>query len=169
MAKSHSNRFGRYAPLQGSGEIALSTLATATGIVDPLTFGENTLSDNYFVNSVQVGVGVTGFTDGEGPLLIGIAHADYSLAEIEQWVEQTAAYTRANLIGREIANRLIRKIGIVTLAAGSAVRRSKKMKLNWQLHAGNSGLQLWVYNLDTNTLTTGCVVDHATTFNGRWN
>ena len=94
-----------------------------------------------------------------GPVLVGIAHGDYSAAEIEEWIENTGAWSEADLVGKEVGARKIRKIGIfgntgsVNDAAVLNDGKPVKTKLNWILTTGQS-LQAWAYNLGTGSFAT---------------
>ncbi len=90
-------------------------------------------------------------TTGDGPLTIGVAHSDYSTAEIEAWVERSTSWDKADLIGQEVSNRLIRQIGtfpqpddvedISVLNDGKPITT----KLGWILRTGQT-LTFWIYN-----------------------
>ncbi len=87
-----------------------------------------------------------------GPWLVGLAHSDYSAAEIEEWIENTGSWEEGNLIQQEIADRKIREVGVFDdpdAAADSVVLNDGlpiKTKLNWILTIGQT-LDVWVYNL----------------------
>ncbi len=103
-----------------------------------------------------------------GPIQVGLAHSDYSDAEVEEWIENAGSWNRGDKVSQEIARRLVRSVGIfdaASLAAGDAVLndgRPIKTKLNWTLITGQT-LRLWAYNLgvvavgttDPNVLLSG--------------
>lgn len=94
-----------------------------------------------------------------GPLLVGIAHSDYSASEIEAWIENTGAWSEGDKVAMEVGGRKIRKIGIfgntgsVNDAAVLNDGKPIKTKLNWILVTGQS-LQLWGYNLGSGAYAT---------------
>ncbi len=91
----------------------------------------------------------------------GLAHSDYSAAEIEECLENQAAIDLGDKIAQEQANRLVRSIGIIT---GSVVTVNAGItfndgipvhtKLNWRLSSGDS-LNLWIRNATDTVWTTG--------------
>ncbi len=162
----------RYDPLRGEQALSLGTLAAGSVAAGAATTGAAALGENYFVNSIDLVASAKGFAAGEGPLVFGICHADYSDPEIEEWIESTTgSYNPANLQEQEVNRRKIRRIGMFPLATGSQDwndGRAQRIKLNWQLHSGNSGLQLWAYNTGTGALTSGGVIEYSTVWHGRF-
>ncbi len=100
----------------------------------------------------------TAADDGQS---IGLAHSDYTAAEIEECLEASASIDLGDKIAQEQANRLVREIG--TFSGGEptgAVLNDGmpiKTKLNWLLNEGDS-LQVWIRNSSANVYTTGCLV-----------
>lgn len=140
---------------------ALGTLADATLLADPL----NGASDNeYRAISVKLNWSLENHTAGEGPIVVGIAHGDYTQAEIEAWMETTAMMTRGDLVAtREIGQRLIRQVGMFSGNEVNEVLNDGKAittKLNWVVAVGDV-LDVWAYNMDGTALTTGTVVTQA--------
>lgn len=110
------------------------------------------------VLSVEQTIGMDDLTSGDGPIEVGVAHSDYSVAEIEEYLGATAAWDEGNLIAREQSNRLIRRIGIVS-EQETMINDGKKMKtrLNWRIATGDT-IQFWIRNLGDD-LTTGMVMN----------
>ncbi len=98
-------------------------------------------------------------TASVGPVLIGIAHGDYSDAEIEEWIESTGSWDEGDLVAQEVGNRKIRRIGQftepATAAQGTVLNDGKpiKTKLNWILNQGIT-LKFWIYNTGTAAFVT---------------
>ncbi len=117
-----------------------------------LAFGE-VVNERTLVSSVVATYTLTAVTPvvGQGPMLCGIAHSDYTEGEIEQWIENPLSWNEGNLGAQETAGRKIRKIGAFTVADDAAdgfvLNDGKpiKSKLNWILLQGQT-LQSWVYN-----------------------
>ncbi len=95
--------------------------------------------------------GVT-LTAAAGPIVVGVAHSDYSDAEVEEWIENTGQWNEGDLVAREIGNRKIRQVGVfedpdsgpteaVTLNDGKPITT----KLGWILVEGQT-LRLWAFN-----------------------
>ncbi len=94
-----------------------------------------------------------------GPVLVGVAHGDYSDAEIEEWIETTGSWDEGDLVQQEVAKRKIRRIGVfsepaaATQAAVLNDGKAIKTKLNWILNQGIT-LKLWIYNQGTAAFAT---------------
>ncbi len=101
--------------------------------------------------------------NNQGPLKVYVAHSDYSLAEIEAWIESTESWSKGNLIEQEIMNRKIKYLGAFVYGGGSATAdqgmyaindgRPKKTKLNWILRTGQT-LAFVTYNSGSEALGT---------------
>ncbi len=96
-----------------------------------------------------------------GPMYFGVAHSDYTSAEIEEWIEAAASWDQGDLLAqREVGKRLIRRIG--TFPSGDDVNahmvfndgRPMTTKLNWQV-VTNQGLKFWAYNAGSAALANG--------------
>ncbi len=93
----------------------------------------------------------------------GIAHSDYSAAEIEECLEASESMDIGDKIAQERANRLVRSLGRFVgtqLADGSLTfndGRPVKVKLNWLLAIGDS-IQLWLRNGSDTVYTTGAAI-----------
>ncbi len=105
------------------------------------------------VSSIVASWSMDSFTPGDdvGPITVGIAHSDYSAAEIEEVIENLGSWSPGSKVEQEVAKRLVRKIGIFG-ATGEALSPSTlndgvpiKTKLNWTLVTGDT-LAVWAYN-----------------------
>ncbi len=155
MARKGRGRraMGRYLRGNIDETKSLGGLGANTGIVQAF---DGTVSERTFVSSIVASWSMQGWTDTDntGPITVGLAHGDYTLAEIEAWVEQAGAATweEGDLIAREVSDRKIRKVGTFGSAGGGLLGsvvlndgRNIKTKLNWILNAGQ-GIQMWAYN-----------------------
>ncbi len=155
---------GKYLRGAVDEQLTLTTLASKTvvGVIFDSVVNERTL-----VSSVVAQYSLTNFTKstGDGPILIGLAHSDYSDSEIEEYLENTGTWNEGNLVSKEISARKIRRVGVfdnpldeasaIVLNDGKAI----KTKMNWILLQGQS-LKVWAYNLGSSPLaTTAPVVD----------
>ncbi len=142
-----------------------STLAPSTGNTEAF---DETVNERTLVSSVVATYSMNNFTPvaSAGPVLVLLAHSDYSSAEIEEFIENTGSWDEGDLVNQEIASRKIRKIGVfetigdvtdeVVLNDGKPV----KTKLNWILNQGQT-LQMMGYNLGTAAFTTTAPVVRA--------
>ncbi len=136
---------------------SLGTLADVT-VVASTTLP--TSDNEYRVLSVSTMWGLRGHTAGEGPILVGYAHGDYSVTEIKEALEAEAVMTRGNKIAAEQANRLVRRVGFFSGDTTEEVLNDGKpirTRLNWVIPDGLT-LQQWAYNQSGGGLTTGTVV-----------
>ncbi len=98
-------------------------------------------------------------TTVDSGLTFGVAHSDYTSAEIEQCLEAQASINRGNKIAQEQANRLVRVIGTFVAdetTTGGTFNDGKKMKtrLNWLMITGET-LNCWFRNGSGTIYTTG--------------
>jgi len=149
MAKKRGrgNR-GRYISGRVDEDVVLGALGTKTGVVSVF---DETVNERTRVSSIDVIISAEGLTAGE-PVEVGVAHSDYSLAEIEEYLENTGSWNEGNLVSqREIGKRLVRSMAVVTAEEDS---KPVKAKLNWILNQGQT-LDLWAYNPSVGSLSTG--------------
>ncbi len=143
-------RMGRYIKGAVNEKTVVGTLAAATLVT---TAFDESVTETALVSSIVATYAMQGVTatDNAGPILVGIAHEDYTAAEIEEYIENTGSWDEGNKIQQEVAKRLVRRIGMFTetgqdlswMALNGG--RPIKTKLNWILTTGK-GLQLWAYN-----------------------
>ncbi len=138
-------------------DLGLSALAAATLLSGD--FDEST-SHSVLMTSLQAVFSMENFTVGEGPIEVGIAMSDYTSAEIEAVIEATQSWSGVDLIAREVARRLVRRLGIFDASKTDDVLNEGqpiKVKLNWRIPEGRT-LKLWAYNHGSGALTTGSIV-----------
>ncbi len=144
--------------------LALSTLASSTLVKQNMIAPGN---NEYRLLSLKGVWSVRNLTAGEGPLIFGVAHSDYSTAEVEEYLENETMLNRGDMVAtREISRRLIRRIGQFSGIASEEVvndGRPTHTRLNWAM-SEDSVLDIWVYNFSGGTLTTGGIVS----FQGKW-
>ncbi len=151
---------GRYIRGGVNETLSLGSLAPSTlvGVLFDEVVNERTL-----VSSIDATYTLSDVAQAanRGPILIGVAHGDYTDAEIEAVIEMTDSWDEGNKVEQEIANRKVRKI--CTLQTESATAqvvandgKPIKTKLNWILLQGQT-LRLWGYNLGTAALVAGAI------------
>ncbi len=94
----------------------------------------------------------------------GVAHSDYTAAQIEEALEATTSMDLGDKLAQEKANRLVRLIGtisggVTTAAGGLAFNdgRPIKTRLNWKMTTGDT-LVGWVRNASGVIYTTGALL-----------
>ncbi len=159
MAKrSPKRKFRRY--LKGKVNMSFNITTLASKDVASQAVAD-TVSERAWVSSVRAVWSLSEFTPGNdiGPILVGVAHSDYTAAEIEQWVENAGSWTEGNKVEQEIARRYIRQVGVfetpddaadsVSLNVGKAITT----KCGWILNAGQT-CSVWAYNQGTAAVGT---------------
>ncbi len=140
-------------------ELDLGTLAAKTlvGVLNSQTVNEKT-----FVSSIRCTWTLSEFTltTNVGPILCGVAHGDYTDAEIEAWIENSTSWNQGDLISKEVSSRRIRRVGVFptrdTGSAGSWSLNDGKpirTKLGWTLITGQT-LRFWCYNTGEASIAT---------------
>ncbi len=152
-----SGRRRRY--LRGNVEesLALSTLANNTLVL--ATFS-GAVIERTLVSSIVGTWSLKDLTEvvSDGPVIVGLAHSDYTAAEIEAVIENTGSWSEGDLVAQEIAKRKIRIVGTFEELGGdisTAVLNDGvpiKTKLNWILTTGQT-LDMWAYNAGSGGLT----------------
>ncbi len=142
-----------------------STAVTALAAFDVITGEFVPVSDTpYRCMSIDITWQLTnlGATSDDG-FEFGVAHSDYSAAEVEQALEAVQSVDTGNKQALEQADRLVRTIGTFQGAAGSGAGLSfnngnpKKVKLNWYIGNGE-GINTWVRNGSPTDYTIGANV-----------
>ncbi len=169
MAKKGRGRrrrsMGRYIKGRVDEDLDMGTLAAKTLV--GTTFDE-TVNERTLVSSIVASWSISGWTPGidDGPVIFGVAHGDYSDAEIEEVIENTGSWDEGNKISQEISKRLVRTIGSFDTPADAnsvvAVNEGRpvKTKLNWILNQGVR-LKIWAYNAGTSAFATTNPIVHA--------
>ncbi len=148
---------GRYLRGNVDEQTALGTLSAAALLRDLF---DETVDERCLLSSI---VATYSFGEGagnQGPIRVGLAHSDYTAAEISEYIDNTGSWSEGNKISQEISKRLVREIGVFTgetpegsLNDGKPI----KTRLNWIL-GEDQGLQSWYINEDTSVLTTGLIM-----------
>ncbi len=147
-------RRGAVEELLDIGTLAADTLVSAN-------FGAS-VDERTWISSLKAAWSLSGLTSsaGDGPLLVGIAHNDYSSAEIEAFIENTGSWQEGDLVAQEIGKRKIRIVGsfesLDVAASGWMVMNDGKpitTKCNWVLNTGDT-LKVWAYNMGDSAFAT---------------
>ncbi len=105
-----------------------------------------------------------GAASGEGPVLVGYAHSDYTATEVKECLESQASIDIGNKTSQEQANRLVRIVGAfagIALSGGDEVLNDGKpikTRLNWLIPIGDT-VDIFAYNETGSTLTTGGLIE----------
>ncbi len=145
-------------------ELPLATLAADTAVV----VGASGLSNaSYRLISTKLAWSIVGLTMPDGPITVGFAHSDYSVAEIKEALESALSISPSDKIAQERSRRLVRIVGQFTpqvqdaTSGGMVLNDGEpiKTRLNWPMSIGMQ-VNIFAYNNDNNALQTGAIV-HA--------
>ncbi len=134
---------------------ALDTIDVTSGAIHPAPVNPlrvTSLNASYSWSNIGAAI-----DDG---LEFGVAHSDYSAAEIEECLEASASIDQGDKIAQEQADRLVRTIGIMpssgTTGSGRTFNDGRRIrtKLNWLLGIGDT-LVVWMRNGSGTIYTTG--------------
>ncbi len=135
----------------------MGALASLTALINNLVPASESA---YRAISLRLSWAMNEFTAGDGPVYVGVAHGDYTAAEVEEWIESQTSMNRGDKIANERRTRQIRMIGVFDPAITSVLNDGKPIttKLNWAIPIGQL-INMWAYNADASApLTTGSEV-----------
>ncbi len=163
---------GRYIRGKIEKTLDLGTLAGETLIS---TLVDGAVVERTLISSVVASYALSDLTPGGsvGPIVVRIAHSDYTDAEIEAFIENSGSWSEANKTAQEIGQRKIRTVGIFpdgeSASTTSVLNHGNpiKTKLNWILTVGQT-IRIWAFNKGTAALSTTdpdvSVMGHANLF-----
>lgn len=138
--------------------LVLSTLADVTALAQNMG---DTVKGRTFALSAELTWAIRSLTVGEGPIAVGLAHSDYTSAEIEEYIENAGGWDEGDLVSQEISKRKIRHVGTFSgeaaeevLNDGEPIKTTLKFILN-----DATTLKVWAYNRSGAALTTGAIVN----------
>ncbi len=151
-------KFRRYIPGVVNVEKDAQTLTAKTIIIG--AFPE-VVTERCWISSIDAAWTLMHHTKvaDAGPLLIGVAHSDYTAGEIEQYLENVDSWDQSDKVqSREIGRRLIRQIGIFETpdAITDTVRMNDGKKIHTKCGfwlATGQTLSLFIYNLGGQSLS----------------
>ncbi len=159
MAKKKGRRaFRKYLAGKINHSQLLGTLTAKSAISAVVA---ETLSEKAWLSSVKATWAVGDWTPaaGDGPIMVGVAHSDYSTSEIEAWIENSGSWSQGDKVTQEIGRRKIRRVGVlqspVNTTEGVVLNDGKPIttKCNWQLITGQS-VRIWAYNMGISAFAT---------------
>ncbi len=158
MAKHGRRRkYRRYIRGKIDHDLALTTLAGNTLVGTDLS---DAVTETTWCSSIKATWGLTDWTPiaSAGPITVGIAHSDYTDAEIEAWLEVTSAWDQGNKVAQEVNRRKCRIVGTFATpeALATAMLNDGKQlttKVGMMLATGDT-LRIWAYNAGTAAIAT---------------
>ncbi len=158
-------RIGRYIRGNVDEKLSLTTLGAATAVGEDF---DQVVNERTLVTSIVASYSMLNMTAAaaDGPILVGVAHSDYTDTEIQEFLTATTGWDEGNKVAQEQMSRKIRRIGTfqnppdITTPAVLNDGRQIKTKLNWILLQGQT-LQLWAFNQGSSAFDTTVPVVHA--------
>ncbi len=151
-------RRSRVRPLRVSEQLALGAQTSESVVKGNF---DDSVSEKTFLLSLEANWSYSEHTPDQGSITVGIAHSDYTAAEILEWYDATSAWDTGNLVAQEQNRRKIRQVGVFSgaLAQGDLNDgKSIKTPLKFIVETGAT-LQIWAISHDTSTLTSGTVIN----------
>ncbi len=156
--RGRGRKYRRYLRGQVDLGFLLGTLAGNTLISSGPA---DTVQDSTWVSSVKGSWSLADYTPAasDGPILVGVAHSDYTDAEIEAWVENSGAWSQGDKTSQEVSKRFIRRVGVFPTpddaTKPSVLNDGKEIttKCGWMLTEGQN-VTFWAYNMGTSALAT---------------
>ncbi len=164
--KRRRRRGGRLVALPFNTQLALSTLGDETIVEVDLT---TVLAEDFFAISCDLAVSVDGNTTTENPLEFGVAHGDYTVAELKEYVNANLT-DPSDKIAQEHSRRLVRRFGTfsatdVNWSPNNGME--KRIPLRFSIGDGKS-LIGWCMNHSGAGMNTGTIITFTGTIFGRW-
>lgn len=161
MAKKPAKRrqFRRYIRGSVDHKLQLGTLAPQTLVGSSIA---DVVTEKAFLSSLRASWSLDNFTPGAniGPILVGIAHSDYSDAEVEEWLESTTNWNQGDKVAQEQGRRKARIVGQFEISPTGAASwvalndgRQTTTKAKWQLITGQT-VKIWAYNAGSAAVAT---------------
>lgn len=167
VAKHKGKGRGRFAAVRCEANLALSTLANVTVI--RVGLHDITAVRGLWSISCDLNIALKGMTAGEGPLIIGVSHSDYTVGEIKECLEADTL-DFGNKVEMEQAQRKVREFGVISaVGVAEALNDGKqiRVKTGFYLEEGK-GLDLWVWNKSGGSLAGGAVITGIGKHYVRW-
>ncbi len=156
-AKRRGRKRRRYNLRRVSNSTLVALTALAAGDVETLAWSGVT-TGTLRVVSIICTWSATFAAVADGSMQFGVAHSDYTAAEVEECLEANGSMDPGDKIANEQSKRLVRRIG--TFQSSEVIQgevtfndgRPMKTRLNWLLSPGDR-INVWVRNGSGNIWT----------------
>ncbi len=171
-ARKGGRKRRRYSPgFKAIGFTVNITLATTgADVVVSQSIFTNAFEENFYAMSCKAQWSYRDGTIGEGPVEVGYAHSDYTVAEIAEKLVADEANVRGNKIATEQSRRQVRPAGVFPAQfADQVLNDGRPIKTALRFTVGN-GFNLAVYarNRSGAALTTGGFISITGVLYGRY-
>ncbi len=142
---------------------ALANNAVEAAVSDP--FGRE-----FYLISADLLWNLRSATPGEGAIIVGIAHGDYTDPEIAEHLNVTGMEDPGDQIAKEQGRRLVRRSGQFSVVASEeTLNDGKPIRTKGRfVMTDGFALSFWAQNKSGATLTTGQVVNVNGKLYGKW-
>ncbi len=156
---------GKGVIIKENNGIALGTLAQQTAILLPAI----AVTEDFRMLKAEIHAMLNAATTGEASLLVmGLADAELSLAEVEEAFELNGPLDRNDNVNRERAERPVWILGGLGDFGETDIRAFYEWKKRWTF-SSPEGWNLFVYNQSSSaSLTTGSTIRVLATYYGVW-
>ena len=146
-------------------ELPLSTLADNTVITASIL----TFSEDIFIISADVQANLNAAPGGQGPLMVGLAHGDLTIAEINEALDAEVT-DPDDIIAKERARRPVRRVGVFpALSSDEVLAQGQSQRIVMRFSVGNDhALNMFCVNRSGGPLTGAAIVTFVGTLFGRW-
>ncbi len=154
MAKKSSRRRSFVRKLKCSESLGLAALAAGAAVSSDF---DDSVSEKMYLLSIEATHALAEHTANEGPIVVGVAHSDYTSAEILEWFVATSGWDTGDKIAQEHQRRKIRQVGTFAGNSNQEVLndgKAIKTPLRFTIESGQT-LQQFAINSDAAVLTTG--------------
>ncbi len=157
-----------------TGQVVIGALAS-TEVISGNVFAAN-LNEDLFIVSADIRGQMIGLTAGEGdPSDMGVAHGDYSVAEIAEKLN-VSLLGPGSKIEQEQSRRLVRYAGtfLQSEAAATVMRLFSRfgsaitrIRIGFTVQSGQN-LKVYIHNRSGAVFTTGATFRYSGTLYGKW-
>ncbi len=143
--------------------------ALASGVV--ISTETDVFEREFWAVSTDINWTMKAHTAGEGPIEVGVAHGDYTVAELKENLDLTGMEDPGDLVAKEQGRRLVcRSATFIGDAALETLNDGLPIRTRLQFPQVGSAPQIafWAQNLDTDPLTTGSLISARGKIYGRW-
>ncbi len=149
--------------------MTLSTLASVA-VIEDAAKTDTARAQGVRVKKMKIAVSYQGKTEGEGPLLVGVAHGNLSVTEIAEALNSDPQ-GQDQTVPMEQAQRTVMPIALIPAVGvgGNGVPLElDDVRFPWKEVKEGTDITMWTQNLDTGALTTGTIVECHMTLLQEW-
>ncbi len=159
VTKHKGKRRSGVIAVEVDGSLALSTLASETVLASNISPSESVEGNTLYAISADLLISLRNMTAGEGPIIVGCAHDDYSVTEIQEAL-QADNLDFTNKIEQEQGRRQVRRWGQFAVISSQEVLNDGKplrVYIRIPMELGHQ-IKIWAWNKSGAVLTTGGVL-----------